>query len=482
MGTWDLLPADSECWHGEHTSRYFKQVFGIPKGILTIMTLENGLGHVYVPVSYRKLLYQTIKRINMLNYKNLERKLLKFYKFKLEAKKNIPKINKGNLRKITNQTLIYKYIANRDWCHQATVFDQFGWIGEDYWLPLMEDILVRKLGLKKNSLKYQKVLFALTKPAEISTTLTEKKEILRQVIKIKTKKTTLLKASKKMAREFGFMPVFTYGTPWDDEYYKEELKGLLKNNLTVLENEYSKLVKYKMLRNKSINEIVKKYKLTKRDLQVFTDFGLTLDTRNEAEYLVSYSGYYLLPLYREIARRLALSVKQIRTLYEAEIVAALKGKIDAGKILQTKKKIVAYGFDQQMKKRINFSSAESQKMFDYIESYVKLVQGSISGRGLCANTGIVVGKAKILNSIKEISKVKSGDILITETTSVDSLPAMKRAAAFVTEVGGLTCHAAVVAREFGVPCIVSYKNVTKKFKDGELVEVDANAGVVRKMK
>ena len=64
---------------------------------------------------------------------------------------------------------------------------------------------------------------------------------------------------------------------------------------------------------------------------------------------------------------------------------------------------------------------------------------------------------------------------------VDNLPAMKKAAAFVTESGGLTCHAAVVAREFGVPCIVGYKNAMSDFRDGDMVEVDADNGIVRKV-
>ena len=77
---------------------------------------------------------------------------------------------------------------------------------------------------------------------------------------------------------------------------------------------------------------------------------------------------------------------------------------------------------------------------------------------------------KILLTSDDNNKVKEGDILIAHATTVDYLPAMKRATAFVTEVGGLTCHAAVVAREFNVPAIVCLKNATKNFKDGDLVE------------
>jgi pyruvate,water dikinase len=61
------------------------------------------------------------------------------------------------------------------------------------------------------------------------------------------------------------------------------------------------------------------------------------------------------------------------------------------------------------------------------------------------------------------------------------LPIMKKAAAFVTDEGGLLCHAAIVARELKKPCVISTKVATKIFKDGDLVEVDANRGIIRKI-
>ncbi|MCU0680490.1 MAG: PEP-utilizing enzyme, partial [Planctomycetes bacterium] len=82
----------------------------------------------------------------------------------------------------------------------------------------------------------------------------------------------------------------------------------------------------------------------------------------------------------------------------------------------------------------------------------------------------------------ENDKVQEGDILITYSTTVDYLPAMKKAAAILTEVGGLTCHAAVISREFGIPCVVSLRGVMTDFKDGDEIEVDANKGIVKKIK
>lgn len=103
-------------------------------------------------------------------------------------------------------------------------------------------------------------------------------------------------------------------------------------------------------------------------------------------------------------------------------------------------------------------------------------------KGTVAQVGLVRGRVKIVTSVQEISKVKKGDIMVTYMTSPNFLPAMKLAAGFVTNEGGLTCHAAIVAREMKKPCIIGTKVATKVLKDGDLVEVDANHGVVRKLK
>src|SRR6185436_8588453 len=124
---------------------------------------------------------------------------------------------------------------------------------------------------------------------------------------------------------------------------------------------------------------------------------------------------------------------------------------------------------------------ETEKLFKYVESYVKPVQGGDENKGLCASPGKVKGIARIVPYPTDANKVKQGDILITYATTTDYLPAMKRAGGIITEVGGLTCHAAVVSREFGIPCIVALKNAMKNFQDGEMIEVNADKGLVTKL-
>ena len=101
--------------------------------------------------------------------------------------------------------------------------------------------------------------------------------------------------------------------------------------------------------------------------------------------------------------------------------------------------------------------------------------------GSPASPGIGVGVVKIIMSPKEIHKIKPGDILVAPQTNPDYVPAMKKATAIVTEKGGRTSHAAIVSRELGVPCVIGTKIATKWLKDGDIVEVDATRGIVRKL-
>ena len=99
-------------------------------------------------------------------------------------------------------------------------------------------------------------------------------------------------------------------------------------------------------------------------------------------------------------------------------------------------------------------------------------------RGLGGAPGSASGAARVLASLEDASNLGDGDVLVTHMTSPDWLPLMRRAAAIVTDSGGMTCHAAIVSRELGIPCVVGTGEATRKLRDGEIVTVDATRGVV----
>jgi phosphohistidine swiveling domain-containing protein len=102
--------------------------------------------------------------------------------------------------------------------------------------------------------------------------------------------------------------------------------------------------------------------------------------------------------------------------------------------------------------------------------------------GQCAYPGKARGIAKKILVPEDMKKMKKGDIIVSQATSPDLMPAIHKAAAIVTNTGGLICHAAIIARELKIPCIVGTANATRIFEDGDTIEVDAIKGTVRKIK
>ncbi|MDP2948019.1 MAG: phosphoenolpyruvate synthase, partial [Chloroflexota bacterium] len=98
--------------------------------------------------------------------------------------------------------------------------------------------------------------------------------------------------------------------------------------------------------------------------------------------------------------------------------------------------------------------------------------------GSPAGPGVEAGPAKVVTSASGIEFVESGDVLVAEMTTPDFVPAMKRAAAIVTDRGGRTCHAAIVSRELGIPCVVGAGDATTVLRNGQLVTVDGSGGKV----
>ncbi|MBS3132334.1 hypothetical protein J4212_07930 [Candidatus Woesearchaeota archaeon] len=103
-------------------------------------------------------------------------------------------------------------------------------------------------------------------------------------------------------------------------------------------------------------------------------------------------------------------------------------------------------------------------------------------KGVIASKGSAKGAARIILGQKDFHKFRKGDILISEATRPEFLPIMKKAAAIVTEEGGITSHAAIVSRELKVPCIVGVSHITSILKNGDKVEVDANTGTIKLLK
>jgi pyruvate, water dikinase len=99
-------------------------------------------------------------------------------------------------------------------------------------------------------------------------------------------------------------------------------------------------------------------------------------------------------------------------------------------------------------------------------------------KGETASRGVYSGRVRLIKDASELNKIQNGDILVTMMTTPDMVPAMQKAGAIVTDEGGMTCHAAIVSREMGIPCIVGTEHATEVLKDGQEITVNATHGIV----
>ncbi|MBI5635347.1 hypothetical protein HY993_00095 [Candidatus Micrarchaeota archaeon] len=186
-------------------------------------------------------------------------------------------------------------------------------------------------------------------------------------------------------------------------------------------------------------------------------------------------------LYREIASRLGLSLSQARYLTKEEVILALEGNLskqDCAKTANSRLKLCVILIEGSSETQ--FLGADAQKFLDGTQ-IKKLEATSNKLVGQTAYPGKILGVAKIVKSTADIQKVREGDIIVSTATSPNLLPAMNKAAGFVTDMGGITCHAAIVSREMKKPCVIGTKVATRLFKDGDKIELDADNATVTKI-
>ncbi|MBR9692687.1 hypothetical protein GOV07_02015 [Candidatus Woesearchaeota archaeon] len=189
----------------------------------------------------------------------------------------------------------------------------------------------------------------------------------------------------------------------------------------------------------------------------------------------------------EIAKRIGEDVRILREGYQIhEIVDGIKKKTRvSAEELARRREAFFLGFSDGE----DFCYSGKEAMTFVKERFPQIVAPPKSSelQGTPASKGKATGRVRILLSeniekLKEVaSRFEDGDILVADMTQPASVVLMQRAGAIVTDEGGLTSHAAVVSREFGKPCIVGTHSATEAFKDGDLVEVDAEKGIVRKV-
>lgn len=307
----------------------------------------------------------------------------------------------------------------------------------------------------------------------------EYEELLEQKVSglIAHIKPDLLKKIEEHYEKYFYVKHMWVGTISTFESYLKELVKLIDERadpeamLETNEKEFEEMISKR-------SQLVKKLNLQKNYLTLFDAFGDFMVTKIYRRYSQIYAVYKMEFILKEIARRFDLSLMQIRFLLKDEVKKTLlEGILDKQELEERTKFCVYY---TEKDREIVFTGQKAKELAESAKrAEVKEVNEL---RGQIGCMGKAKGIAKLVIRPEDMGKLNKGDILISIATDPDIVPAMKKAAAFVTEQGGVTSHAAIVAREMHKPCVIGTKIATKVIKDGDLVEVDANVGIVKIIK
>ncbi len=239
------------------------------------------------------------------------------------------------------------------------------------------------------------------------------------------------------------------------------------NEIDNAEQEKTELRKQLITKFNLSQEIVKR-------LEFFDRYAVIHDLRKEMQMRLLHSDDLFLEQFSALT---GIETEKLQWFTYEEIYDFVLGEKEFTEEEYEKRK-KAYFLSNEEEKSVFLTGDEAVKKIK--EYYDQDLQGITEINGICSSPGKAKGRVKVCNGYQEaIKKVEVGDILVTGMTLPDYAPAMRKSAAIITDEGGITCHAAIVSREMGKPCITSTKIATEVLKDGDLVEVDASNGTIK---
>lgn len=194
--------------------------------------------------------------------------------------------------------------------------------------------------------------------------------------------------------------------------------------------------------------------------------------------MLSAQAYSML---HKIASELGLEYRQFTMLSPDEIIKGLNGDIAKEELRKRGIRRADLNWFLLVNKEGTSVVVEDKDDIEFLkEAILPRANKDITEiPGIVAYPGKISGVARIIMNRDEFDKMHPGDILVSTMTTPDFVILMQQASAIVTDIGGLLCHAAIVSREIHKPCIIGTKNATQILKDGDMVEVNADKGIVK---
>lgn len=396
------------------------------------------------------------------------------------SKENLSRLGNGELYKIFKD-FSQKY--DRLWS-EAIFLDSF---------DVMSDIVLERAIAKEDKIITPNQLDLLIHPIRLSWMQKEKlslMQISKKILRNKNLKKAIL--SRDILYIKKFFPQFYNQLKNHAEYFhwiyndyahmrKLTPEKFLKDIILYIKNPMKIRDEEKISRDiqnikaKKI-QLARKLKLSRNFIKK-VDFLVTLvGWRDDRKAYNQMANAVIFLFAKEFAARYGISVNGIESLFWWEISQNFSISRNQRKFY---KKRNSAGFYTGVfgKRGCLILGGNAKNLHDFIEKIIS--QREFKGK--TAHGGKIRGRVKIVFSQKDFYKMKKGDILVAPNTRPEYVPIMKIAGAIITEEGGMTCHAAIVSRELKIPCIVGMQGALGKLKDGEMVEVDAGRGIIKKI-
>lgn len=374
----------------------------------------------------------------------------------------------ANLTKLADREIMELYVQFRK---RYIEWYKIGW--------LVEPISLRSEDLLKEAGIAQKNISLLTAAEKDSFSKRELKDMLEIAVHKKAGENVGQLFEAHARKYFWIHNSYYAAGVLGTNHFKKELAGVLR--------QYPQPEKYLGGMNAADREAIAKKNKLVAELGIGEKVRQLVELVSRFVWLQDYRKEYVLRanhclnvILREIGRRKKFTETEMAYTVPRDIPRIMEGLFSKTE-LRKRMKNCLITWKEFHDDYVLFTGAEALRKAEQVFKETSPSQEIIEIQGLSANIGRRTGTAFVTFDPKDAKKMGDGEILVTSMTSPEFIEAMKKAGALATDEGGTTSHAAILAREFGLPCVVGTKIATKAIKTGDYIEVDGNHGFVRKL-
>ncbi len=461
-----------------------KQYWGDAMNLFVLFVIEDYLYWYYNEEDMTRLRILVVDKLN--NDPNFLKNHEKAWKkSELIFLKACKKIDSVKLSDLSDDKLLslYKELFDayvEEYAISMGLLESFSMQVDSFFRPILEEFLRTKT--KKYDLN--EVFTLLLSPVDESFINLEFRSRLHIIKAIHEKKpeNKISKMLEEHAKRF-FWVENNYAKikALNADYFREKIMNEIKLGIDP-DAELKKMESYAAKTRKDKQEMIKELGLPKELQNIVRATEVFARMQDERKKCVLISNHYQKQFMNEIGKRCNLNEAQMNYTVFPEmtsILARSPSKEYIQKLKDRKKASLCIAALDDKEDCKVFEGDAALEVFNNVFN-PKIEDKEI--KGICASPGKVTGIVKIVRKTHDLASVNKGDILVASMTRPEMVVAMEKASGIITDEGGVTCHAAIVSRELGIPCIIGTKIATKVLKNGDLIELDADNGIVRIIK